>query len=516
LRARVDIENGANLVSILDAIPRTYEDLGRANAQRQLGGVVYGHALADIGQSIATLPAQYQQRRSMALREQEMNLAVRKQQREEAADLALQQATSAALNPDGTINTNLLTTHLAGTPAASRIPTMVEGLTRMQEMGKQLQISSGKAGESEDDVLGAAAHAAGLAHDPADQAGVFLASVAAAQKNGSVTPERAKREVASLMGDDGNPDPTKVPDVLSRLSKGSKEQRTLAEGEERTASLKGERDERSFQVQLGRYANQLASAPDQGSYARRYAGIDPKFQPYFDAPETWTPQSAERAAQATMRPQDRIAEQRAATAALSQQARESRLDKAEADRIDIEKQRVGLEGQRVGIERDRERRLAGAGATDDKTARQAYAQYVAAYQKARTEERQRAPKVFMDDGTQRPDVGTYQPPPAFEKWGVMTPQERQAVLTKPDLRIDDAEMLRRQGGGSASPPPPTSTAPAAPAAPASAAPAPAAIQAAAASKVVTLAELQKIAAKRGTTVDQERERYITGGYAVVK
>jgi len=35
-------------------------------------------------------------------------------------------------------------------------------------------------------------------------------------------------------------------------------------------------------------------------------------------------------------------------------------------------------------------------------------------------------------------------------------------------------------------------------------------------KTVTLAELAAIAKRRGTTVDQERERYITGGYAVVK
>ena len=35
-------------------------------------------------------------------------------------------------------------------------------------------------------------------------------------------------------------------------------------------------------------------------------------------------------------------------------------------------------------------------------------------------------------------------------------------------------------------------------------------------KFITVAELAAVAKRRGTTVDQERERYITGGYAVVK
>lgn len=457
-------------MSLTDAIPQTIKEIGAAKAAGVRAPGAYGVLLGDVGQMISTIPAQMQQQRSQALREQMASLEVAKAQREAAADKAISGAfSSGAVNPDGSLNTEFITQHLAGTPAASHIPSVLEGITRLQEGTARLTSTKQKVGEDEDDALGAAAYPASLATTPEDQAGLFTSAVAGLSKSGRISTDRAKAAVADLIGEDGNPDPGKVSTALNRYIQGSKTQRTLAESNARTKSLDAERKtqeglqtantakaqaETDARVRAN-YASQLAGARTPQRYATIYAGIPDKFKGEWDTPEEWNADSTpQHILESVMTPAERE------TARRDRETAQNRADdlKNRQDELDVNR-------RRVSVDEARERREAGMAPAARTTAEQkAYTTFSTEYDRARREERER---TVPDPNTGEKTFPKYAPVPAFKKWAVMTPQERQAVLSNPNARIDDAEMARRTGSpipsGVSTPSPTSAAQPAAPA-----------------------------------------------------
>lgn len=332
-------------MSLVDAIPQTIQRVGAAKARGLAGGGAWGNAVSDIGNLIGQIPAQMAAKKSrdMSLAIQSAEMA--KVQREQAADTALQNATASALNPDGTLNTSLLTQHLAGTPAASRIPVILEQFNRMQETAANVRLKTIDAQEAEDDILGSLAHASAQAENPDDRAGILAAGLASAQRTGTVRPERAKDVLSSILTPDGKPDGTKVDALVKQLTAASKTQRTLAESEARASALNADRQaqedvrtEQLRQTKLRNLSSQLGSATSQADYARRYQGIPEDMRGYFDAPDAWTPDTAQRALGVALTPaerlsiqtQDRLAKQAQATADRQAET-DKRLEAAAAE-----------------------------------------------------------------------------------------------------------------------------------------------------------------------------------------
>ena len=481
-------------MSLVDAIPQTIKQIGAAQARGKAAtGAIYGQTLADIGQMIGQLPERNRQRRSQAIQEQTQQMRLQQAQREQAADLAIQNATSAALNPvDGSIDPAKLAQHLAGTPGATKLPEIMEGFNRMQASALQLKSASINAQEAEDDALGALAYSASQLEDPEDQAALLATGLASAVKSGTIDQQKSKTLLGSLLGDQNTPDPTKVKTAISSLLSKSNKQRQMAVGDAtkkaQEASAQAMADERKaktsaldLSTKLQNFSSQLASAKTQARYAQVYNGVPPEIRGYFDAPEEWTAESGQRAIEATMDPSERI------------RLRHDRVTE------DLDRRRTVAAEKRAG------RTGSGAESPLDKKEAQTYARYkdfAAQYEKARDEERQRA--TAKDPYSTARDIPAYQPAPSYEKWQKMTPAERSTVIAQPNARIDDAELARRSG---------TAT-PVTPAAPTGAAPATASAPAAA-GKTVTEAQLRAVAKLKGTTVDVQRERYRAGKYTIV-
>jgi hypothetical protein len=217
------------------------------------------------------------QDQQMQIRDQQMQegqLELEAKKRAAAADAALGNAFSTALNPDGSINIPQLTTHLAGTPAASSIPKIVESLNQMnqsslnlQESGEKLASARNNRDESDRDELGALSAAASSAPDPDTQAGILLTGLASRVKRGRMTQEQANPLIAGMLGDDGSPDPEKVSSTLKELTQASKEQRQLAatDAQKKAAADSSEAlaDDRKATAEQKRVTN----------YARQRAGV---------------------------------------------------------------------------------------------------------------------------------------------------------------------------------------------------------------------------------------------------
>lgn len=481
-------------MSLVDAIPQTIKQIGAAEARGKAAtGAIYGQTLADIGQMIGQIPARNRQRRSQALQDQAQQMRMQQAQREQAADLAIQNATSAALNPaDGSIDPQKLAAALAGTPGAVKLPEIMEGFNRMQASALNLKSAAINAQEAEDDALGSLAYSASQLENPEDQAALLATGLASAQKAGTIDGQKGKTLLGSLLDDQGAPDPTKVKTAIASLLSKSNKQRTMkatdAQRKAAEASADALADDRKARTsalelsgKLQNFSSQLASAKTQARYAQVYNGVPPEIRGYFDAPEEWTAESGQRAIEATMDPAERI------------RLRHDRVTE------DLDRRRT------IAAEKRAERTGSGAESPLDKKEAQTYNRYkdfASQYEKARDEERQRA--TTSDPYATQRNIPTYLPPPSYEKWQQMTPAERSKVIAQPNSRIDDAELARRSG---------TAT-PVTPAAPTGAAPAPASAPAAA-GKTVTEAQLQAVAKLKGTSVEVQRERYRAGQYTIV-
>lgn len=499
-------------MSLVDAIPQTIKEIGRLRGQGQLARGAYGQSLADIGQMVAGIPEQMRQRKleeqQAQIRAQQMEagaLELAEKKRAAAADEALSNAMAQALAPDGTIDPQKLTQHIAGTPAAAKLPEILQHLTAMQKATVDLDVSRGALDESQRDEMGALAAAAEAAgDDPDTQAGVLLTGIASRVKRNRMTQDEARPIIANLMGDvDGEgpaqPDPEKVTSTIARMKAASKEQRQLQMTEaqkdaaaENALAARDERKLRALGTQVQNFSRQLSNTTTKEQYARVYQGVPKDARPYFDSPEEWTPESATRAADVLLTPDQRSDNARADDAA-------TRADAAAA-----ETRRHNQQTEQTA--REREGRLRSGGGSDESgvystTSKRGYDAFVENYLKRHPAERLESvtdPDVPSLVTTKRVPVEGAVPPPSIEKWHAMTSQERQKVLADPNARIDDATLARRQGGEA----PPHEAASATPPS--------------GQGKMVTMADLEKIAKAKGTTVDVQRERYIKGGYAVVK
>jgi len=487
-------------VSLVDAIPLSIKQIGAARARGAASNSLYGQSLADIGQMIGQIPERERARRSMAIREQADQMRLAQAQREQAADLAIQNATSSAINPlDGTIDQAKFTQALAGTPAASQLPEILSGFNRLNASALRLKTAAISAQEAEDDALGAMAYAASQASDPEDQAAILTAGLSSAQKQNLLAPDKAKTLLSSILNDQGTPDPTNVRKVIGTLVSQSNQQRQMAatDAQKRASqmsadALADERDERRTGAAESRlrfnYASQLAATNSREEYARRFAGIDQAHRGYFDDPADWTPKSAQRAIEAIMDPAERLRLRHDLVTEANDTRRTAAADRTAA-----------------AAEKRANRTAAAAEDKPDPIEQQRYNRYkdfASQYEKARGEERQRA--TTSDPYATQRNIPQYLPPPSYEKWQQMTPAERSKVIAQPNSRIDDAELARRSGTA----PPVT------PAAPTGAAPAPASAPAAA-GKTVTEAQLRQVAKLKGTSVDVQRERYRAGQYTIV-
>lgn len=459
-------------MSLVDAIPQTIKEIGRINAQGRAASGAYGTALADIGSMVATIPAQIQakkiQDQQMQIRQQELEtgaLTLQQKKRDMAASQALDSAMAQALAPDGTIDPQKLTQHLAGTPAASKIPDILQHLTAMQKSTVDLKQATLNVDESERDEMGSLAAAAEAAGDDADtQAGVLLTGIASRVKRGRMTQEDATPIISGLMADVGGegpsqPDPEKVKATIARMKTASKEQRTLAatDAQKRAAAesaeaLAEDRKAQTEQRKVVNYARQLAGAENKAIYTRIYQGVPPALREYFDAPEAWTPESSQHAADVTMTPaqveqrrHDREAEQRQREADAETKRYHTEeiaaRDRATAARVKAAKDPSNIENVRAY-----EQFLSVWDRTYPKLSNEdratALAEWEDAHDKLKGEAKARDVKPSFTAPT----------PPSLEKWTVMTPAERQRVISEPGSRITDAEMARRLGGAPAARP----------------------------------------------------------------
>lgn len=86
-------------------------------------------------------------------------------------------------------------------------------------------------------------------------------------------------------------------------------------------------------------------------------------------------------------------------------------------------------------------------------ARAEYAQFARTYRQQHpaptAAERQNDTVLRSLPNTNLPPLETPPPPPSYDKWKVMTPEERQGVIQNPGARITDAEMAKRRTAGPA-------------------------------------------------------------------
>lgn len=82
-------------------------------------------------------------------------------------------------------------------------------------------------------------------------------------------------------------------------------------------------------------------------------------------------------------------------------------------------------------------------------ARAEYAQFARTYRgqhpaPTAAERQNDATMRSLSPNTELPPLETPPPPPSYDKWKVMTPEERQGVIQNPGARITDAEMAKRR------------------------------------------------------------------------
>lgn len=462
-------------VSLIDAIPQSIRAVGAAKSNRAAAGGAYGQLLGQLGRAVGQIPALNRQRQSEAMRNEILAMQQEKQRRETAAEEAINRAMSSAIDPaTGSVDRMKLAQNLVDTPAAAKLPAILEQFDAMDQTALRLQGAKIDVAEAEDDVLGSIAHAASQLDTPDDRAGILAAGVAAALNQGTLRKESANAALAAVLGADGNPDPAKVDEAVKAFTAKSGKQRALQASDaqkkaaqEAQASLSEEREAKTVetrrQTALKNFSSQLSrTGTNRDLYGRIYANIPAEYRDYFDSPDEWSEESAEHAVEALMTPGDRVrvrAEERQQRAAEAQAERDRR-------RLENDEERLGLERRRVADQETRTRNAAAKEANGGKTEYDVYKDWSAQYERARDEERQRAPEVpNTDENTkwtkpfikQMPD---YQPPPSFQKWQAMTPAERAQVMTSPAARISDSEMNRRMGqGGSSSVNQPVSPAP---------------------------------------------------------
>lgn len=519
----------------MDAIPQSIREIGRLRAGGHAAKGAYGVALSDIGTLAASIPAQMQQQQQLEaqtqVRQQQMEmgaLELADKKRAMAADEALSQAMAQALSADGMIDPQKLTQHLAGTPAASKLPEILQRLNQFQKSSIDLRVSQSAADEADRDEMGSLAAAADAAgEDPETQAGVILTGIASRVKRSKMTAEEANPIIAGLLGDDGSPDPAKVKSTLAKMKAASKEQRQLSATDaareaqtEDAISRRADRTEVTAQRKLvdglTNYSRQLGATTDQARYARVYQGIPETLKGYFDPPDAWSPESARHASEVLLSPDQRADNARQAETAR-QTAADRTADNARQDTAAAETRRHNLKTEETSAERERRLKASGGAGSGNEdgvystTSKRGYDAFVENYEKRYPPK----PKEKAPDATgftpapvsQAGDIdlpADRPPPPSLEKWYWMSDRERQAVIANPNARITDAELLRRQETGDVEPQPTAQS------------PQPQTSAKPGAGKVVTIAQVRGFAKQAGISEDAAREQAIREGYAVVK
>lgn len=460
-------------MSLVDAIPASIRAVGAAKSNRAAAGGAYGQLLGQLGRAVAQIPALNRQRQSDAMRTEILAMQQDRARRETAAEEAINRAMSAAIDPaTGSVDRTKLAQNLADTPAAAKLPSILQQFDAMDQTALRLQGAKIDLSEAEDDVLGSIAHAASQLDTPDDRAGILAAGVAAALNQGTLRKESANAALAAVLGADGNPDPARVDEAVKAFTAKSGKQRQLQASDaqkkaaqEAQTALSEEREAKTVetkrQTALKNFSSQLSrTGTNRDLYGRIYANIPAEYRDYFDSPDEWSEESAQHAIEALMTPADRIrvqAEERQRRAAEAQAERDRR-------RLENDEERLELERRRVADQEKRTRNAAAKEANGGKTEYDVYKDWAAQYERSREEERQRAPEQVdkYGFGTGVKTMPEYKPPPSFQKWQAMTPAERAQVMTSPGTRISDEEMNRRKGG---SPSPttnqPTQNAPAA-------------------------------------------------------
>lgn len=452
-------------MGLSDSIASTIQEGGRIRAsQAGARGQIYGQALSRIGQMVSEVPAMFEEAQTRSLQQQRVKMEMAQDRRKAAAASVIQQATSAAVKPDGTIDTSLLTQHLAGTVAADQIPDIQRRYQLLDNERLDGLRTKGLLADSEDEHIALAAHAADAFTDPTDKGAALAANIGSLLKRGLVTPERAADVVGRFVDQNQQPIPDKIGQTINGLVSGSQKALTAISLEqqreenvriagERAAAAKEQADQKVFTTELGRYANLLhANAKDQASYAATYAKVPERYQVYFDHPNSWTAESGADALEATLSNQDRIrlaAERRMATQAQQTAARNAQTDATRARTEAMAEARLSL--AQKADQRAADKAEADAKSKADKEHRDEYGTWVKDYEKQRDEERRRAQDGVDENGnpTGMKAIPPHVPPPTMEKWDAMTPDERQRVVYDPSVRISDAELRRRSAAPSA-------------------------------------------------------------------
>lgn len=261
--------------------------------------------------SLSALRGQQQQQQMGALELQEKT-------RQMAAESALNNAMSQALDSSGNIDEAKLQKGLIGTPAASKWPDIQQHLSTMRE-AKQ------KMATAEADHVGALAAAADAAgDDPNDKAGVLLAGIAGGIRDGSIPKDHGLAIIQQMTGPDGNPDPAAVKRVLATMKAASQKQTELGSArmtaEARAAAAKTGADKLALETP----GIQAKTAIEQQVAAGTQGGITPE-------------QKAVLARQ---------------TAANAETARHNRADEGlSGSRLELEKEKAKT-GEDVGIQSD--------------------------------------------------------------------------------------------------------------------------------------------------------------------
>lgn len=489
-------------MSLVDAIPSTIKEIGRLKAKGIGASADYGQLIADLGQMVGKLPAQRRQeedqkqqriarqqqiqiqQQEMAQRQQQMDTAARKQGAQDALSSALYEA----LDPTtGQVDLPKLGAHLKGSPAMLEFPDLVDQFTVMQSHAARLKEQTIKNSSDLADHLGAMAAGADAFSDPKNKAGALLAGIASSVKQGILDQATAQPLVEEITGPDGEPDAAGTQSVIDRLRVSSQTQKQLddksrvadAQVQASLASRQATTDDKiqkDAEKRLQNYAAQLANATTRVGYEMVWHGIPDELKPLFDPPELFDPiKSSQRARFAGMSPK----EQQDALNALADNTRgdaELRVRQRQEDRL----------GRTEGTEDDPKQRIVYGKWKD----------YVAQYQQAQSEQRQRVPPILDDLGQPHPGKApAYIPPPSFEEWKAMPDEQRQRVLADPTTPRTQPKPAAMQSPAGAD----RNTEP----------------RAAAAAQTVSEADLVKIAGLRGTTVQEQRARAIREGFTVV-
>ena len=239
-------------MGLVSEIGQGYRDVGNARAQGLANqGAIWSGTLANLGQIPQQIQQAKAQQQEMQLRQQEIGIRqtqADQAQRQQLAQEALGKAMSMAVKPDGSFDTDLLQRAILADPkTAAQWPKIQEGLLATQEKSGQVAKLNAEARTAERDHMAALANAADTATDPTQKAGLLLAGLASAVREGSIAKDHAVPLLQQMLGADGNPDPQAVTGVLAQmkaLSASDTEKRAqaasaAAEQMNRTAALPG-------------------------------------------------------------------------------------------------------------------------------------------------------------------------------------------------------------------------------------------------------------------------------------